>query len=388
MDKPQRRVLLIAPYNSGTIASCTLNLWKALSSDTESEIKCIVKHKFSGGYAEFDNCIYYSDKAPQGGLKNLTSMFSQIRWLRKQKKDFKPDLTISALTSCSALNVLTGGKDKKIGIFHSPHQQAKAKGRVSYLFTLLYYNFLFPFLDKLFCVSEEVQDSILQAFRQISSEKVSVVYNAHNIEGIRRTSLKEITDDFEKKIFSKQVYLYVGRFDENKAPERAVKAFAQVFGSGDEQLVFIGGDEKYREKLIRIASESNIIDRVHFLGHKTNPYMYMARSKALISCSFSEGLPGVIIEATILGIPVISTNSSKGVWEILSCSKDYVADMRDNFVSTFGIITPNNLSESENIRRLAYAMKNVSDGTFVMSDHNPFIEKVTYSAISNIYCNE
>lgn len=388
MDKTKRHILLVAPYNSGTIASCTRNLWRALSENPGLEIKCIVKHKFPSGFADFDDCDYYSDKAPRGGLNNISSMLSQIRWLRKQKKSFKPDVTISTLTSCSALNVLAGGSDKKIGIFHSPHQQAKAKSRVTYLFALLYYNFLFPFLDRLFCVSEEVKDSILKSFRQINPVKVSVVYNAHNIDEIYRLSSKDLTDDYEKDIYSKPVYLYVGRFDENKAPERAVEAFAKAFSAGDEQLVLIGGDHVYQKKVVALSKEKGIQNRVHFLGTKSNPFMYIARSKALISCSYSEGLPGVIIEATALGIPVVSTNSSKGVWEILNCVSDYRAEMRGNYLSDFGVITPNNLPEDENINCLADAMMCIADGKIEPKFKNPFVEKVTYPAIRKIYGNE
>lgn len=385
MEKPpKRKILIVNSSNEGTIAMCTLNLWKALVEDPGAEVKCIIKHRFPDGLPEFDNCDFYSDSPPPGGLKNLTSMLSQIRWLRKQKKAFKPDLTISACASCSALNILAGGKDRKIGIFHSPHRQARSLGRVPYLYMLAYFNFLFPFLDRLFCVSEGVRDSILQSFPRINPVKISVVYNAHNIASIRRLALEEIKDQAEKDIFSKPVYIYVGRFDANKAPERAVRAFAGAFPDGDEQLVFIGGNDSYSEKVRDVAAECNVSNRVHLLGQKVNPCMYVARSKALVSCSFSEGLPGVIIEATALGIPVISTNSSKGVWEIMDCLNDYQAQMHGNHHTAYGTITPNNLPETENLRFLASAMKRPSA---IPTPDNPFIQKVTYPSIRQIYIN-
>lgn len=385
MEKPpKRRILIVNSSNEGTIAMCTLNLWKTLSEDSGTEVKCIIKHRFPAGLPEFDNCDFYSDSPPPGGLKNLTSMLSQIRWLRRQKKTFKPDLTISACASCSALNILAGGKDRKIGIFHSPHRQARSLGRVPYLYMLAYFNFLFPFLDRLFCVSEGVRDSILQSFRQINPSKVSIVYNAHDIGRIRSLALEEIKDPAEKDIFSKPIYIYVGRFDANKAPERAVRALAEAFPGGDEQLVFIGGDAQYSEKVRAIAVECKVSNRVHLLGQKVNPCMYVARSKALVSCSFSEGLPGVIIEATVLGIPVISTNSSKGVWEILNCLNDYQPQMHGNHHTAYGIITPNNLAENENLRFLAAAMKRP---IFTPTPDNPFIQKVTYPSIRQIYIN-
>ncbi|WP_406600413.1 glycosyltransferase [Hafnia paralvei] len=53
-----------------------------------------------------------------------------------------------------------------------------------------------------------------------------------------------------------------------------------------------------------------------------NPYKYIARSKCLILTSDSEGLPTVIIEALILGVPVISTDCPTGPSEILDVFGD------------------------------------------------------------------
>lgn len=381
----KQKILLVAPYNSGTIAACSLNLWKVLSEKLNYDVKCVVKHRFENGFPEFDQCEYYSDHAPKGGLKNITTIVSQIKWLRNIKQNFNPDQTISTLTSCSALNVLSGGKDLKTGIFHSPHYQAKMKGKVTYTFALLYYKFLFPHLDRLFCVSKEVKESIIKSFPQIPASKVTVVYNAHNVNDIKSKANESLDSSEEDELFNKPIFLYVGRFDNNKAPERAVSSFAEAFSNSDEQLVFIGGDNRYQEKVKLIAQQLKVIDRVHFLGRKINPYKYIARAKALISCSYSEGLPGVIIESSILGVPVVSTNSSVGVWEILSCDYDYNPNMTNNYISPYGIITPNNLTEKENIHCLAQALKDICSKNSHLTKPNPFVDKVSFDSVSQFF---
>ena len=78
--------------------------------------------------------------------------------------------------------------------------------------------------------------------------------------------------------------------------------------------------------------------------------MYIKQASALISSSYSEGLPGVIIESLILGTPVITTNSSKGIWEIFSCSNEYQKDLSTNYVTDSGIITPN-LSHKDSTKK-------------------------------------
>lgn len=380
------RILIVCPSNKGTIALCTLNLWKALRQFSDAEVKCVLMHRLDNGLKEFEECEYYSACAPKGGFRNITSLLSQTRWLKDIKKNFKPDQTVSTLFSCSAFNVLSGGKEIKTGIFHSPHYQAKAHGRFAYAFTLFYYKFLFPHLDRLFCVSNEVKRSIIESFPGIDPKKVSVIYNAHDIEDIRRKGAQEIEDAKEEEIFTHPTFVYVGRFDRNKAPERALRAFSALPADNDAHLAYIGGgNEDYQKELEEEATRLGISDRVHFLGHKSNPYKYLSKAKALVSCSYSEGLPGVIIEALALGSQTIATNSSEGIWEILSCTGDYHRNLKENYVTSAGIITPNSGNPVHNIKCLNKAMYKIliTDRKTRIDDR--FIEKVSFANVAKHY---
>ena len=182
----------------------------------------------------------------------------------------------------------------------------------------------------------------LKSFPLIRANKKCVIYNVHNVEKIHKLAAEVIEDDYEKLIFSKPVILYCGRFDENKAPVRSVEAFAKASISEDAQLVFIGGgDDNMWKKLQDKANDLKIGHRIHYFGKKSNPYKYMAASRALISSSYSEGLPGVMIESLILGRPVVTTNSSKGIWEIFSCVVEYDSELPGMHINECGAITSN-----------------------------------------------
>ena len=58
--------------------------------------------------------------------------------------------------------------------------------------------------------------------------------------------------------------------------------------------------------------------------------------------------------------------------------------MQANYQNAYGTITPNNLPETENLRFLASAMKRPSA---IPTPDNPFIQKVTYPSIRQIYIN-
>jgi len=57
--------------------------------------------------------------------------------------------------------------------------------------------------------------------------------------------------------------------------------------------------------------------RVLLLGHSSDPLPIMARAAILVLTSDYEGVPGVLREALSVGTPVISTDSSAAVAEII-----------------------------------------------------------------------
>ena len=69
-------------------------------------------------------------------------------------------------------------------------------------------------------------------------------------------------------------------------------------------------------------------DFVVFGGFSDNPYPYIKNAKALVLTSDFEGLPTVLIEAIALGTPIITTNCSGGVLEIVDVNSKAV--VKDN----------------------------------------------------------
>lgn len=358
-----KRILIISPSNEGTIALCTLNLYKAFVSCSENQVKLVMVHKIENGYREFDDCEYYNDKV-ESSFANVLKSFHRISWLIKIKKNYKPDLTISTLSGCSTINILAGGNEKKIGIFHAPNTQVKHLP-LQYYLSLISYRFIYPKLDKLFCVSESVKVFIETQFPWIDQSKLEVVYNTHP-QDLIRLKAKEPLSNSEMELFSHNVFLFCGRLEEIKAPQRLVEAFIRSnLVEKDYHIVFLGSEAGITwSSLLEIASKHGCQDNMHYLGRVSNPYKYMARSKALVLSSRQEGLPGVLIESLILGIPVISTNSSMGVWEEL-CQKDkYQPNLFNIYLCDDGIITPNTNDESLNIEGLCSALQLISNHEF------------------------
>lgn len=375
------KVLIIAPSNKGTIALRSMDLYRAFLRKPDVETRAVFLHKYTDGFDIGDN--EYCDLYSNSPFKKFFKLFREVLWIRKKKKEIKPDITISTLIACSVCNVLSNSKEFKIGLFRAPYEQIiRAESR----FHRIFHPWIFSKLDRLVGVSEEATNSMQKHFPKIPAAKFSTIYNTFFIDEIKEKQQEQLdTDDCE--IFKIPVILSVGRLNTLKAPQRLIQAFALSDVKNKYNLVFVGADsENRRGELTSMAYDLGIENRVYFLGAKKNPYKYMKKAAFFASSSITEGLPGVIIESLLVGAPVITTNSSYGVWEILSCSDSYQKDLNDMYVADNGIITANTSNEEQTINSLKDAFNVMGDYSF--RNHSfAFESKIKPEDIVNAYLN-
>lgn len=357
------RVLLTISSNEGTIAKVSYNLYNALKKLPNVEVYVFNFNKTLKHGFEFENYtdIPYNKKA-NILYRQFYNMLKLLKYILYKRK-INPEITISTQELCSTLSVLSHGSDFKIGVFHAPLSQSKLEGTLNYLIQYFSYKFLYKRLSKLVCVSTEVKNSILNSFNIIEPKKIQVVYNVHNFDEINYKSKLQLPDQDSNLFKDSNVILYVGRFDKNKAPERIIEAYNSLISTGNSfdntKLVLLGsGKPEYIEHLKILISKYSLTDRVVFLGHRSNPYNYISNSKLVVSCSYSEGLPGVLIESLFLNIPIVSTNSSSGVWEILDSFDSYHRELEGVVLAEKGLIVQNKKDDAfGNNKYLTEALK-------------------------------
>ncbi len=99
--------------------------------------------------------------------------------------------------------------------------------------------------------------------------------------------------------------LWVGRFEAEKDPLRALDAFASAAPSG-ACLIYLG-EGALIESLRARAHELSVHDRVFFEGHQ-DPAPYYALADLVLVTSEYEGYSRVVVEALAAGRPVLSTD--------------------------------------------------------------------------------
>jgi len=112
--------------------------------------------------------------------------------------------------------------------------------------------------------------------------------------------------------------LMVGRLQEGKRQEDAVRAVAALRGRGVQaQLWLVGGeDRQYRRYLEELVREHNLAGQVRFVGQVNNAFPYMRQADVLILCSRCEAFARVVVEAMKAGKPVIGSRSGGTVEQV------------------------------------------------------------------------
>lgn len=113
-------------------------------------------------------------------------------------------------------------------------------------------------------------------------------------------------------------FLFVGRIEEEKGVGVLINAYIEFCKTYPDFDLFLAGDvlSDYRLELNKIINEAKILEKVHFLGFRSDVYDLMEKATALIVPSRFEGFGFITVEAMFNGCLVIG-NDSGGTREIL-----------------------------------------------------------------------
>jgi glycosyltransferase involved in cell wall biosynthesis len=196
------------------------------------------------------------------------------------------------------------------------------------------------FFDKVVCISEAIKKDLIEKCGYTFIANLTVIYNPHNIKQIEEMALLPLESNHEKALFQNQVILFLGRLTIQKAPWHLIKAFSLLENPDNKiKLVLLGdGNENVTDYLLQLVEKLKVKDNVVFLGRKSNPYQYLKQARILALTSYYEGTPNVVVEAIATGTPIVSSNCTDGIMELMSLK---TASAIGELIETeSGIITP------------------------------------------------
>ena len=149
---------------------------------------------------------------------------------------------------------------------------------------------------------------------------------------IKRNDKKKIAIRYFSKFKGLKI-LSIGRLTDQKDQITILKAL-NILNQKKINFRFflIGGGIKMND-LRNYIKINNLSNRVRLTGFKINAFKYIESSDLFILSSKFEGLPNVLIEAQVRGVPIISSDCSSGPKEILQNGRLGILFKVGNFVS-------------------------------------------------------
>lgn len=171
--------------------------------------------------------------------------------------------------------------------------------------------------DKVACCSDSVRERFLLGSKLPDSK----VYTVRNFYDLQLASYQaEGTGIFDENFVN---VVLIARLSNEKGILRAVDALVQ--SNRKDICYYIIGDGPQKEEIARLISKYQLESRVTLLGEQSDPYQYLMQADWLLVPSFHEAAPMVFDEAMLMGIKVITTNTTSAE-EMVGCEHGIICE--------------------------------------------------------------
>ncbi len=226
-----------------------------------------------------------------------------ISYIKKNMSDVKYDTAIIYSDMVGELTVRAIKADKYLMFYHHGAMRRVYHDEIAYKKS-----------EAVIAVSENLSEQ-LKAFVPAYADKIKVVHNVTDVEGICEKAKEPINDNFDETLFN---MVSVGRVSHEKGMDIAIKTCAKLINEGFTQVRWwIVGDGPAMQEVKQVIADTHMENYVHTVGMKTNPYPYIKQADLYVQPSRYESFGLTIMEALILGKQVVATDTL-GAKEILS----------------------------------------------------------------------
>lgn len=176
------------------------------------------------------------------------------------------------------------------------------------------FRFLFSKTDKVISVGEEALQDFNQFFK-FPASKAQVIRRGIPI---LQPNLSEVEVIKNKYSISDEdfVFIHIGHFSKEKNHHFLLNVWETLVSKHKNIKLVLLGDGILQKEINTLIHSKNLSNSVLLPGLQTNITNWLAISKIMLLCSTVEGVPGVVIEAAMQGVPTIAVNVG-GVKEVL-----------------------------------------------------------------------
>jgi len=161
-------------------------------------------------------------------------------------------------------------------------------------------------VDHVITVSSALRDDAIRLLK-LSPDRVTHVINGIDPQWGSSAADPDLAREHLSLPPRSPVLLHVGWFGPRKGQMDLINALPQVLEQVESACCVFVGEGKLWEQCKERVRELGVSDSVRFLGFRDDVSDLMSAADVVVLPSYSEGLPRVLLEAGLMGKPVVST---------------------------------------------------------------------------------
>ena len=231
---------------------------------------------------------------------DLTALFAIVKEIRRFKPDVIHTHTAKAGVVGRLASILSGQKSIRVHTFHG-HLLHGYFGTTKTKIVVLIEKLLALFTDQLLAVGKQVQDDLIESGIG-NSNKFAVMPPGLQLSSVPSKLAARVDLGLEPN----EIYCaFIGRITQIKRPDRFLDVTSQAKADNVKaHFIVAGAGEKMQYCQDRVAAENL---PVTFLGWREDIETVLAAADFVILTSDNEGTPLSLIQAGMVGIPVVAT---------------------------------------------------------------------------------
>lgn len=277
--------------------------------------------------------------------------------IKEYKNTYGIDCSISFLEPMNFMNIRTKGKEcviisERCAIGEMEPYQYGDTTKIK-----KWYNYADKIVSVAYGVEYDLKNNL-----GIRGDLLTTIYNFIDKDKIIEKANALPDSEIMSFVGSSKVILNVGRMEPQKNQKRLLIQFAKLIKQGYDVKLLIIGKGELKSQLLFLIEELKISNYVRLMEYSANPFPYYKMASVMAVSSDYEGLPNVILESFLLGLPVVAADCLSGPRELLKDSVDYSVRTCGFEICQKGILVEKSESETEGITGyFADAMKYLLD---------------------------
>lgn len=298
-----KKLLFILPtLNIGGAEKVTVNILNSLDSKIFDINLIVIDSRYKNLESSINKNIHVK-------YLNITKTRNAFFVLFKNIVSLKPDIVFSSLNRTNILILLIRLLYPFFKVVIREPSMPSVQLQNNYMSKAMKFliKTLYPFASKIIAQTKYMKKEIAEIYK-IDEKKVIVINNPLDKKYIE-SSLENEVNPFENNT-DKYNFAYVGRLSTEKNPLFLIDVFEKVVQKDKRFYLTIIGDGYLYEDVKKKINEKSLEQNIRLLGFQKNPYPYIKYADGVLLCSKWEGMPNVVIESLYLNTPVITTNST------------------------------------------------------------------------------